>query len=641
MKLFSKTIFQKTFQKTAKNNSHKSLPNNYLAGSAIRSYMVMPGQPVWSQRDYYQFANEAYAKNVIAYRSMQMIASSAASVPFILYYMEKSGVKREIENHPLLRLLSRPNPMQSGNEFLQALFNFKMISGNAYVQSVSAKDSPPSELYLLRPDRVQIIAGRNAIPAAYRYNVDDKTIDFPVDRISGRSRILHLKNFHPTNDWYGLSPIEAAAYSIDQHNQSSQWNQSLMQNGARPSGALVVRGDQGAGVLSEDQYNRMKLQIDEQFSGPANAGRPLLLEGGLEWKEMSLSPKDMDFIQSKNSSARDIALAFGVPPQLLGIPGDNTYSNFQEARAALWEQTILPLAESTVDSLNHWLLPMFGESLKLCINVDNILPLATRNQIIWDRIERASFLTDNEKRAAVGYDPLEEVEKVEEDESLMELSPLTPSTIVKSMKYSSDQPRVSSGNSDGGQWTSDGGDSNSSSERGAGESSSSMRDISEAKPRSYSHTAKAPALTVHSNTHISISHVDGTVETRQGGSRAWRNNNPGNIVAGKFANTHGAIGNNNGFAVFPDEETGQRASAALLRTSTYSKLSIDQAIARRSPPNENDTPQLQQLVRKLGNFSGNEVIGQLDDQQMSKLTDIIKRTEGWKVGKINRSKTPL
>jgi len=250
---------------------------------------------------------------------------------------------------------------------------------------------------------VQVIAGKGVTPSAYRYTVDDKAVDFPVDKISGRSRVLHLKNFHPTNDWYGLSPIEAAAYSIDQHNQSSHWNQALMQNGARPSGALVVRSEQGGGVLSEEQYQRVKLQIDEQFTGPANSGRPLLLEGGLEWREMSLSPKDMDFIQSKNSSARDIALAFGVPPQLLGIPGDNTYSNLQEARISFWEQTVLPMVSNTAESLNHWLLPLFGEGLELTPNTDDVLPLAIRNQAIWDRVEKATFLTESEKRAAVGY----------------------------------------------------------------------------------------------------------------------------------------------------------------------------------------------------------------------------------------------
>lgn len=367
--------------------------------------MVMPGQPVWMDRSYSQFALEAYMRNVIAHRTINMVSSAAASVGLKLYASGPRGSKRELRAHPSLSLLRRPNPMLAETEFFQAIYHYLLIGGNAYIQAAGPAESSPRELHLLRPDRVNIIAGKSAMPAAYRYTVGDRQTDFKVDPVSGASRVLHLKNFHPLSDWYGLSPIEAAAYSIDQHNQSGAWNQALLQNGARPSGALVVRGDTGGGTLSQEQYHRIKGQIDEQFSGPANAGRPLLLEGGLDWKELSLSPKDMDFIETKHSAARDIALAFGVPPQLLGIPGDNTYANLQEARLALWEQTVIPLVERTADALTRWLLPMFDSGLELVPDTDAISVLATRNQAIWDRVEKASFLTDDEKRAAVGYGP--------------------------------------------------------------------------------------------------------------------------------------------------------------------------------------------------------------------------------------------
>ncbi len=372
----------------------------------MRSYMVMPGQAVWMERDYAQFAQEAYIKNVIAHRAIDMVSTAASSIRFELYSINSKGVRKEEKSHQILQILKKPNPNCATGDFFQALYNYYQISGNAFIQAVGAKDLPPSELHLLRPDRISIIAGKGALPEGYRYIVGNQTKDFPVDKITGRSRILHIRKFNPLNDWYGLSSVEAAAYSIDQHNQSGAWNQSLLQNGARPSGALVVRGDVGGGVLSADQYSRVKQQIDEQFSGPANAGRPLLLEGGLDWKEMSMTPKDMDFVEAKHSSSRDIALAFGVPPQLLGIPGDNTYSNLQEARLALWEQTVVPLVQRTIDNLNNWLIPFFGGRLELAADTDSITALAVSNQAIWDRVEKASFLSENEKRAAVGYPPV-------------------------------------------------------------------------------------------------------------------------------------------------------------------------------------------------------------------------------------------
>ncbi len=266
-------------------------------------------------------------------------------------------------------------------------------------------DQPPSPK---EARQFSTLPGRSNVPYAYRYTVNNNSYDFKVDKLTGRSTVLHLKTFNPLNDWYGLSPIEAAAYSIDQHNQAGAWNQAMLQNGARPSGAIVVKSekDGSGGNLSQEQYQRLKAQINDHYSGPVNAGRPILLEGGLEWKEMSLSPRDMDFIESKHSSARDIALAFGVPPQLLGIPGDNTYSNLIEARLSLWEQTILPTLENIICHLNSWLVPKFGKDLCLSYDKDAIEILMEKRQKMWKYVQNASFMTLNEKREAFGLPPL-------------------------------------------------------------------------------------------------------------------------------------------------------------------------------------------------------------------------------------------
>ena len=141
--------------------------------------------------------------------------------------------------------------------------------------------------------------------------------------------ILHIAQFHPLDDYYGFPPLEAAQTSLDLHNPASAWNKALLDNAARPSGALVYKSENGAN-LSEEQFERLREELAANFSGRGNAGRPLLLEGGLSWQSMSLSPKDMDFLELKHGAAREIALAFGVPPMLLGIPGDNTIADFCE-----------------------------------------------------------------------------------------------------------------------------------------------------------------------------------------------------------------------------------------------------------------------------------------------------------------------
>lgn len=398
MKFEKSKMFKKILKKLVNSN------NSY----ATQTHFQNVNKAGWMYRDYYRFAEEAYVKNVIAHRAINMIATSASNVEFVLYELSKKN-QMLVKSHPLIKLLNKPNPMQSGKEFLETLYSYKQIAGNVYILIIEDNQKLPIELYLLRPDRVVIIPGSNLIPAAYQHKIDGTIEEFSVDPITGKSQILHIRNFNPLSDWYGLSSIEAAAYSIDQHNQAGQWNQALLQNGARPSGALVVNTamNNGAGSLNQRQYQELKNEIDQVFSGPQNAGRPILLEGGIEWKEMSLSPKDMDFIESKHSSARDIALALGVPPQLLGIPGDNTYSNLQEARLALWEQTILPMIGSVVDNLNSCFSSYYKSSIQLSYNIENVSALASRRNEIWNRVENCNFLTINEKRNSIGLDPIE------------------------------------------------------------------------------------------------------------------------------------------------------------------------------------------------------------------------------------------
>jgi HK97 family phage portal protein len=115
----------------------------------------------------------------------------------------------------------------------------------------------------------------------------------------------------------------------------------------------------------------------------------------------------MDFLEAKNNAAREIALAFGVPPMLLGIPGDNTYANYQEANRAFVRGSVLPLASRIGHALSQWLGSAFGGSVRLAIDADRIEALASDRTALWARVTAAPFLTLNEKRMATGYAPVE------------------------------------------------------------------------------------------------------------------------------------------------------------------------------------------------------------------------------------------
>lgn len=369
------------------------------------------GHPVTTPVNYESFSKEAYSKNVVAFRAIIGVAQACGQINWLMYKKRQGAMNQEIPDHPLLDLLMRPNPMQGRAAFFESLVAFFRIAGNSYIEANGPDASGlgiPTELWPMRPDRTKVIPGEFGLPSGFEYRVNGLLHKYAVDPIKGRSPICHLKTFNPLNDWYGMSPIQAASLAIDQHNASGIWNLSLLQNRATPSGAFVVQVSDSnpTGKLDDVQYARLEKRLETKFMGAENAGRPQLFEGGLDWKEMGFSPQDMDWINGKNTSARDIALALSYPPILLGIPGDSTYNNQKEARLALYEEAVLPTMDFIRDEFNNWLVPRYGDGLYLDYDRDKIDALAPKREAVWTRVQTAEFLTANEKREAVGYEPM-------------------------------------------------------------------------------------------------------------------------------------------------------------------------------------------------------------------------------------------
>jgi len=368
---------------------HAQAERKFMAWHAL-------GRPAWSPRDPAVYAREGYGRNAIAYRCVRLIAEAAASAP----------LRVGPEDHPLAALLAKPNPEQTGVELREAFFGHLQVSGNAYLEAAGLEEAPPQEVFVLRPDRMQVIPGEDGWPIGWEHRVGARVRRFARDPLTQEAPILHLKLFHPLDDWYGQSPMEAAAYAVDIHNAGGAWNKALIDNAARPSGALVFTGVGGVDRLSEEQFLRLKAELSDAHTGAANAGRPLLLEGGLDWKPMSMSPAEMDFIEARHAASREIALAFGVPPMLLGIPGDNTYATYREANLAFWRLTALPLAFKAAAAIETWLGDRWREAGRAAVRVDlDAIPaLASEREAHWSRIASADFLSEAEKRRLAGVD---------------------------------------------------------------------------------------------------------------------------------------------------------------------------------------------------------------------------------------------
>ncbi len=369
--------------------------------SAVGRVIAWPGagRVAWSPRDMATLTRTGFAHNPVGFRCVRMIAEAAAALPLVLQNAEE-----RFAMHPVLSLLQSPNMAQIQAELLEALYGQLLLTGNVYIEAVGGEDSIPAELHILRSDRMRVIPGGDGWPIGYEYSVGGRKHRFDVSE--GHPVICHIKSFHPQDDHYGMSPLQAAAQAVDVHNSASGWAKALLDNAARPSGAIVFKGNDGDGMLSPDQYDRLVSEMEMHHQGARNAGRPMLLEGGLDWKPMGLSPSDMEFQKTKESAAREIALAFGVPPMMLGIPGDATYSNYQEANRAFYRLTVLPLAARVSASLADWLSGFVNERVVLKPDLDQVPALAAERDAQWARVTQADFLSVAVKRAMLGLPAL-------------------------------------------------------------------------------------------------------------------------------------------------------------------------------------------------------------------------------------------
>lgn len=335
--------------------------------------------------EYSAAASRAYLENPVAQRAVRLVAESIGGAPLL-------------PGDPKLAALA--SETSAGQSLLETLASSLLLHGNAYVQVLKDARGRPVELFALRPERLRVVAGPDGWPSGYLYEVGERRVTIPVLDEDASPNLIHIRHFHPLDDHYGAGCLAAADRAIATHNAAAHWNRQLLENAARPSGALVYdAGD--AGTLTPDQFERLKEELGRAFAGGGNAGRPMLLEGGLKWQSMSMTPADMDFAELKAAAARDIALAFGVPPMLLGLPGDSTYANYREANRALWRLTLLPLAAKLLGALGEGLAPWFPDE-KLMIDLDRVPALAEDRERLWTQVTGADFLSDDEKRAMLG-----------------------------------------------------------------------------------------------------------------------------------------------------------------------------------------------------------------------------------------------
>jgi HK97 family phage portal protein len=356
-----------------------------LARSFASPWMFGDPGDTRSPFEYSRSVRRAYLDNPVAQRAVRLVAEGIGGAPLL-------------PTVPALAALVQAT--SAGQSLLETLASQLLLHGNGFVQVMKDASGRPVELFALRPERMSVVAGPDGWPNAFVYKVGEQALTIPLLNANASPNLIHVKNFHPADDHYGAGCLAAAEQAVATHNAASCWNRQLLENAARPSGALVYDAGDGSG-LTGDQFDRLRNELAQAFSGAINAGRPMVLEGGLKWQPLGLSPADMDFANLKAAAARDIALAFGVPPMLLGMPGDSTYSNYREANRALWRLTLLPLAEKILSALAEGLSTWFPKA-RLAIDQDRVPALSEDRERFWAQLNAATFLSDKEKRQFLG-----------------------------------------------------------------------------------------------------------------------------------------------------------------------------------------------------------------------------------------------
>lgn len=382
-------------------------------GPLIVGYQGM--QEIFPPQTYQTLSTEGFANSATVRAVISRIARVTAELPIKLQRRSRAGDWEDLganedDEHPLMQLMRRPNPEQTKVDFFETIFGSRKLAGESFITPIGPSDQmPPTELWWLRPDRMTCVPANDGTVACWKYKTSNGEKIFEMNTGKLVEPVILWKTWDPLNPWRGLSELRSGALQVCQLNEGAAWNARTLKNSMRPPGAFVYAppNESMSASLTAPQRKQLADDIKTKLTGADSASSPLILDGGLTWQEMSIAPKDLDWLEGLRDAGRTICFLLGYPPLMLGIPGDATYKNYNEARTSFYQDTAIPLMTSLLDVFNETIVPAFGKDLRLVVDIAKIDALADLRAVEWDRVNAATFLTPNEKRAIIGKVRLE------------------------------------------------------------------------------------------------------------------------------------------------------------------------------------------------------------------------------------------
>ncbi len=300
---------------------------------------------VWPNLAEAQAHTTIYRQSPWVYVAINRIAEAAALVPIHVFHVQ--GERRvEVERHPLERLLDAPNPYISRFELMEQTFGLLELTGNAYWFLAGDTSGRPTQIWPLRPDRITIVPDPADYVRGYLYEIDGQRIPLEAQEV------VHFKRWHPANDYYGLSTLEAARLTVESDRAMAEWNRNTFgkDNGV-PAGIVVVKD-----TMSPADFERIKREWQQSYGGPQR--RTAFLRGSdIQWQNIGLSHSELDFLQGREAHRNEILNIYGIPVGL--VDSNATEANAQVAERMFVERTLWPKLVRVAQKITQELLPFW------------------------------------------------------------------------------------------------------------------------------------------------------------------------------------------------------------------------------------------------------------------------------------------
>lgn len=307
-------------------------------------------------------------------------------------FLTKAFEIEEVLEHPFLELMKKVNPFMNAFELKEMTDLHQELTGNSYWYILSNNAGMPVELWIVPPDKMKIVPSKEEFLKGYLYSRGMDSISF--DRLE----IIHHKFPSPTSAYYGMSPLSAVTHAYNINENMNLYENALFSNMARPDGVLETEQS-----LGTDEFKRLKKEWKQEYGGTKKAGKTALLEKGLKYKPIALTPRELSYLAGRKVTKEEICNAYGQSLAL--YDKDANRANADNATYIFMRDTISPRHRRQEQKINEQLLPRYDERLfcafEDCVPEDREFKHKVRNESV------NKLITINEGRQEIGKEEVE------------------------------------------------------------------------------------------------------------------------------------------------------------------------------------------------------------------------------------------